>query len=99
MPARVRIRIARSNDHVQLQPKTFLGKVLAYTAAAVILVAAFVFSLVLVAIVAAGGLLLVGYLWWKTRKLRKHLRENPPGGRVIEGEVVQDVEPRNTVER
>lgn len=75
---------------MQLQPKTLLGKVLAYTAGAVILVAAFVFSLVLVAVVAAAGLLLVGYLWWKTRRLRRHLRENPPGGHVIEGEVIRD---------
>lgn len=65
---------------------------------------AFVLSLVFLAIgfviVLIGG----GYLWWKTRELRKQMRERmqnvrmqeqfrpKPGSNVIEGEVVSSSE-------
>lgn len=65
-----------------------LGKALAFAAGAVLLVVVFMFSLVLFAVVIVGALVLLAYLWWKTRDLRKQLRERPPGGHVIEGEVV-----------
>jgi len=67
-----------------------LGKVVAFVAGAGLLVLAFVFSVVLLAALVSGGLVLFGYFWWKTRALRKRLRESPPGGHVIEGEVVGD---------
>ena len=62
---------------------------------AVMLVSAFVVSLMFLAI----GLVIVltagGYLWWKTRELRRQLRarmQEPshpqPAGQVIEGEVI-----------
>ena len=57
---------------------------------ALLLVAAFTFSLVLFAVLVVVGLLVWTYLWWKTRALRKQMRERPPGGRVIEGEVIRD---------
>lgn len=67
-----------------------LGKLLAAMVWAVLLVVAFTFSVVLFAVLVAVGLLVWAYLWWKTRALRKQLRERPPGGRVIEGEVIRD---------
>lgn len=67
-----------------------LGKVLTFASAAVLLVVAFMFSLLVFAILATGGLLVWGYLWWKTRDLRRQMRERPPGGRVIEGETIRD---------
>lgn len=67
-----------------------LGKLFAAMSWALLLVAAFAFSLVLFAVLVAVGLLVWAYLWWKTRALRKQMRERPPGGRVIEGEVIRD---------
>jgi len=67
-----------------------LGKVLTFASAAVLLVVAFMFSLLVFAILVTGGLLVWGYLWWKTRELRRQMRERPPGGRVIEGETIRD---------
>ena len=46
----------------------------------------------------AGGLALFGYFWWKTRALRKRLRENPPGWHVVDGEVIGDPEVNRDVE-
>ncbi len=68
----------------------FLGKVLAGAVGVVLLLTALAFSLVLFAVALTGGLVLWGYLWWKTRTLRKQMRERPLGGHVIEGEVIRD---------
>ena len=59
-------------------------------ASAVVLVVAFMFSLVILAAVAAVALVAGTYLWWKTRALRRQMRERPPGGHVIDGEVIRD---------
>ena len=74
-------------------------KVLTFASAAVVLVAAFMFSLLVFATLITVGLLVWGYLWWKTRELRRQMRERPPGGRVIEGEAIREVESHDTVER
>lgn len=55
---------------------------------AVLLVAGFMFSLVLLSVVVVVGAGVWAYVWWKTRALRRAMRECPPDGRVIEGEVV-----------
>jgi Flp pilus assembly protein TadB len=67
----------------------FLTKVIAFAAAAILLVVGAMFSLILVAVVTVVALLIFGYVWWNTRELRRQLRERPPGGRVIEGEAVR----------
>ncbi|HVS25819.1 MAG TPA: hypothetical protein VHE58_00670 [Burkholderiales bacterium] len=76
-----------------------LGKVLTFASGAVLLVVAFMFSLLVFAILVTGGLLVWGYLWWKTRELRRQMRERRPGGRVIEGETIRDVGSHDKVER
>ena len=65
---------------------------------AVTLVSAFAISLVFIAIGLAAVLIVGGYLWWRTRDLRRELRagmqsrragmQSRPGGRIIEGEVI-----------
>lgn len=42
---------------------------------AILLVAGFMFSLVVLAIGAIVALVVLGVMWWKTRALRRHLRE------------------------
>ena len=73
--------------------------VLTFVSAAVLLVAAFTFSLLVLAILAIVGVLVWGYLWWKTRDLRRQIREQPPGGRVIEGEAIREDESHDRIER
>jgi hypothetical protein len=67
-----------------------LGRVAAILVGGVALVVAFMFSVVALAIVSVVVLIGVGYVWWKTRDLRRRLRENPPGGRVIDGDAFRD---------
>lgn len=86
-------------------PQGPLGKLLAFIAGAMLLVLGFMFSVVLLAVVAVVVLCVWGYFWWKTRELRRVLREQQearPGAasqdadiRIIEGEAVV-VEERDT---
>lgn len=64
------------------------GKLLAYSLGALLLVGAFMFSLVVLILAAIAGSALLLYFWWKTRKLRREMAAHPPGGNVIEGEAV-----------
>lgn len=77
-----------------------LGKLFALIAGAVLLVLGIMFSVVLLAVVVCLGLIAFGYFWWKTRALRKHMRDQVAAaqgqtqgyargpGNVIEGEAI-----------
>ena len=84
---------------------SLLQKALALAGAAVLLVLGFMFSLVFVAVAAVVGLALGAWLFWKTRHLRKAMREAgamrrpAPDGEVIEGEAVVVVEEYRAGER
>jgi hypothetical protein len=64
-------RYARFNQ----APQGVLGKLLTFIFGAAFLVIAFMFSLIALAVVAVGGVLVGGWLWWKTRAVRKQMRE------------------------
>lgn len=73
-----------------------LGRLLVPLAALVVGVVAFMFSLVVVAGLAAVGLLLWGWIMWRTRDLRREMRARQAevsaagsGGAVIDGEYVE----------
>jgi len=76
------------------RPGGLLAGILAFATGAVLLVVGLIASMIFVAIGVALGLAVFGYLWWKTRDLRRQMREHPPGGHVIAGEVVEVVRPR-----
>lgn len=74
-----------------------LGKLVALLAGMILLVAAFMFSVVILAIVSVVGLAAWGYFWWKTRALRRAMRENTSAnGQVIDGEAVVVDDSRTT---
>ncbi len=84
-----RYRLNSGGPAPQAKEPGLLAKLFAVAGGVVLLVVGVMFSLVIVvaaAIIAAGVL---GYLWWKTRDLRRQMRENPPGGHVIEGEATR----------
>lgn len=74
--------------HLGVPEPGLLGKIVTMVAGMLLLAAAFMVSLLVFAVVAVVALGVLGYFWWKTRKLRRQMREHPPGGRVIEGEVI-----------
>lgn len=65
-----------------------LGRLLSLVAGAVFVVLAFMFSLVALAVIVVLGLLAWLYFRWKTRGLRRAMRERPADGHVIDGEAV-----------
>ena len=75
-------------------PNTLLGKALAIVGSMILVVLGFMFSLIVVAVVAVIGLAFGAWFFWKTRHVRKTLREagvmrGPmPSGEVIEGEAI-----------
>jgi Flp pilus assembly protein TadB len=96
---------ARHNP--QFRPGTPAGplaRLAAFVLSAAFMVLAFMFSLVALAVVAVVGVALGGWLWWKTRTLRKQMqqmREAQPvsndqparSDQVIEGEFIREVPP------
>jgi len=74
------------------QPLSLWQKIVAAVVGGGIFVLALMFSVVLFAGVVTVGLVAWGYLWWKTRSLRRQMRDHPPEGLVIEGEVIREGE-------
>lgn len=70
---------------------------------------ALMFSAVLLVFVVSIGALVLAYLWWKTRELRRQMRNFPPRdttmaheafeGEVIEGEVIRVEDPVDRIKR
>jgi Flp pilus assembly protein TadB len=73
-----------------LRARSLLGNALAFAASATLLVVGVMFSVLILTIAAIAAMGILGYLWWKTRDLRRRMQERPPGGRVIEGEAIRD---------
>lgn len=76
------------------RPPTLLQKIVGVVLAGAVFVVMLMFSVVAFAAVAAVGLVVWGWLWWKTRDLRKQMRatrEQSRDGLVLEGEVIREV--------
>ncbi|GAB2892024.1 hypothetical protein GCM10027046_21030 [Uliginosibacterium flavum] len=97
------IRIASSRSRA---PSSFLTRVVAGLFTLLLIVAFVMFSVVALGVLLVGGAVFLGYLWWKTRSLRRALRERPPmqqepfaqrrpaessDDMVIEGESIREV--------
>jgi hypothetical protein len=92
------------------KPPGQLRKIAALIVTAALVVLVLMFSAVLFAIILIAGTTTFAYLWWKTRELRKQMRNFPPRsmmsagmareeeiikGEVIEGEVIRVVDPKD----
>ncbi len=90
-------------------PQGPLAQLLTVIGGALVLGAAFMFSLVFFAVLAVAGLIFWLYFMWKTRALRRQMREQqgaqrgaqapgptpPASGDIIEGEAVRVVDERS----
>lgn len=92
-------------DGAVSRAKNLASKVFVALGAGLMLASAFVLSLAFLAIGFAVVLTFGGYLWWKTRHLRRQMRarmeaQSPPTGNVIEGEFVEgEVTSRERIRR
>lgn len=99
-------RLRQSGATMRSGPPSLLTKVLAAVIGAALLVVGFAVSLVMLAVVLGACIVIGGFLWWKTRDLRKQLREQAiraqqtheqevrerAGQRMDTGNVIEDVE-------
>ncbi len=93
----------RNRLHSHARPSGPLNKLAALLVAVVMIALLLMFSVVIVAVVLLAGSIAWGYFWWKTRALRKQMRNQPSAGivmeedvikgEVIEGEVIRVYEP------
>jgi len=85
-------------------PQSLLGKLLTLLFSLALLALALMFSLVALAVLAVGGTLFAGWLWWKTRALRKTMRQAAAAAgsgemHIIEGEFVREADDNERLPR
>ena len=95
------------------RPQGPVAQLLTVIGGALVLGAAFMFSLVFFAVLAIAGLIFWLYFMWKTRALRRQMREQmdvqmdaqasgpasaPASGDIIEGEAVRVVDDRHRLD-
>lgn len=97
LPKEHTVKPAADPRHRRTQQPGLLAKGLTLLITTALLVLGFMFSLLLVAFAVAAAVLAWGYLWWRTRQLRRRFREQAQGaprpeaggGTVFEGEAVR----------
>lgn len=84
-----------------------LRKIVGVIVTIAVAIVALMFSAVFFAVIAVVGLITWGYLWWKTREVRKQMREfaaqnqsvmraqNASNDDAFEGEVIRVVDPKD----
>jgi O-antigen/teichoic acid export membrane protein len=78
------------------KPTSLPMKVVKILVALIIVSLALILAAVLFVYIAIGAAIVFGYIWWKTRSLRKQMRNHAPSsppqqnGLVIEGEVIRE---------
>lgn len=75
--------------YITTNSSSLLSKVARVVVAIVLIGLALMFSVLLFVVILTVGAIAWGYLWWKTRELRRQMREHPPGDVVREGEVIE----------
>lgn len=75
-----------------------LGKILLLAVAAALVVFGFIFSIALLFVVAFLAAALWVYVWWKTRSLRRAMRNRSKGGQVVERDAVVVDQPPDRIQ-
>lgn len=70
-------------------PGGLLEKLVATLLATVLLVVGFMFSVVLLAVVAVVGIVGLGYFWWRTRALRRAIRQQMAAANLRQSTVIE----------
>ena len=88
--------------HSAIKFSSRLRSMAAFVVSTVLVAMVLMFSLVVLAVILVAGAIAGAYLWWKTRELRKQMRDLPPrevmreekmgDGNVFEGEAVRVID-------
>ncbi len=89
-----------------VKPSSPLRKIAGVIVTVAVAIVVLMFSAVFFAVIAVAGLIAWGYLWWKTREVRKQMRafaeqnqsvmreQRASNDEVFEGEVIRVVDPK-----
>lgn len=80
----------RNLPHTSANTSNPLRNLVAVVATAAVIGLALMFSVAVMAVILVAGSIAWGYLWWKTRELRKQMRNYPLRGVVMEAESVEE---------
>jgi hypothetical protein len=78
---------------IPISSSGWFGRLLAVVLSAIVLVTAAILSVMLLAALFAVGAIVVGYLWWKTRALRRQAHAFGDDGRTVDVEIVHKDSP------
>lgn len=92
-------------SHNSVRPTSLLRKLVVLIVSVVLLATVLMFSAVLLAVILVVGTIAFAYLWWKTRAVRKLMRELSQKGMtrdakasndgVFEGEAIRVADPKD----
>lgn len=71
------------------KPPSLLRKVAGFAVTAALVGLVLMFSALLFMAILIAGTIAWGYLWWRTRDLRKQMRKHSSGGMDMESEVIR----------
>ncbi|HWH48424.1 MAG TPA: hypothetical protein VN664_11525 [Burkholderiales bacterium] len=86
----INLNLNRNGASSAASASSWLGRVLTFGMGVLLLVVGLVFSLLVFALAATAAVLIIGFVWWKTREQRRQMRAAPTGGRIIDGESVRE---------
>jgi len=88
------LRLTGNGPHLQRRTPGLLSRLLTAGVGIVLVAGTLALSLFVITAGILAAAVAGSYLWWKTRELRRRMREQPQGGRIIEGEAIRDDPPR-----
>ena len=98
-------KLMKNLPYTSAESPGLLRKIAAFIVTLALFGLALMFSVLFFAVALTAGAAALGYLWWKTRALRKQMRMHPRGaapverevfeGEVIEGEVIREDDSRD----
>ncbi|MFZ1547253.1 MAG: hypothetical protein WAT12_09155 [Candidatus Nitrotoga sp.] len=75
--------------YITTKSSSLLSKIAKIVVTIVLIGLTLMFSVLFFVVILTVGAIAWGYLWWRTRELRKQMREYPPNNVVMEGEVIE----------
>lgn len=75
--------------YITTKSPNLLSKVAKIAASVVLIGLALMFSALLLMVIVTVGAMAWGYLWWRTRDLRRQMHKYSPSEVVVEGEVIE----------
>jgi ABC-type bacteriocin/lantibiotic exporter with double-glycine peptidase domain len=85
--------------YITTKSSSLLSKVVRILITIVLIGLTLMFSVLLFVVILTVGAIVWGYLWWRTRDLRRQMRAHPPNDVVMKGEVIEGEVIRSEVNR